>query len=220
MSTLRILVADDHAVVRAGVKALIQTQPDMEVIGEAADGRTVVEQALAYQPDIVILDLSMPEVNGAQVTARLTQACPQVKVVALTVHADTGYLQQVLHAGASGYVLKLAAADELIRAIRVVAAGGVYLDPTMAGKLVGRSQRQPAGGVAQEHRPLSERETEVLCLLAWGYSNKEIAARLTLSTKTVETYKARLMEKLEVRSRVDLVRYAIRHGWLHETPPP
>jgi DNA-binding NarL/FixJ family response regulator len=156
------------------------------------------------------MDLSMPQLNGAQATERLKQTCPQVKVLALTVHEDKGYLQQVLQAGASGYVLKLAAAEELIHAIRVVAADGVYLDPTMARKLVGHYMRKPTAGTALERSPLSERETEVLCLIAWGYSNKEIAARLNVSVKTVETHKTRLMEKLEFRSRADIVRYALR----------
>ena len=136
MTKLRIFLADDHAVVREGLKSLVNAQPDMEVIGEAADGRTAWEQAKACQPDIVVMDLSMPQLNGAQATERLKQACPQVKVLALTVHEDKGYVHQLLQAGASGYVLKLAATEELIHAIRIVAAGGVYLDPTMARKIV------------------------------------------------------------------------------------
>jgi DNA-binding NarL/FixJ family response regulator len=220
MTKLRILLADDHVVVREGLKALIRAQPDMEVIGKVADGRAVLEKALDCQPDIVVMDLSMPQLNGAQATARVKQACPQVKVLALTVHEDKGYLQQVLQAGAAGYVLKLAAADELIHAIRVLAAGGVYLDPTMARKLVSRYLRKLSVGDALERSHLSDRETQVLCLLAWGYSNKEIAARLDLSVKTVETYKTRVMEKLDLRSRADIVRYALRQGWLHDTPAP
>jgi len=217
MTKLRIFLADDHAVVRAGLKSLVNAQPDMEVIGEAADGRMAWEKARDCQPDIVVMDLSMPQLNGAQATARLKQARPQVKVLALTVHADKGYVQQLLQAGASGYVLKMAAAEELIHAIRIVAAGGVYLDPTVARKIVSNYMRQPASGDALQGSQLSERETEVLCLIAKGYSNKEIAAQLDLSVKTVETYKARLMEKLELRSRVDIVRYALRQGWLHDT---
>ena len=217
MTKLRIFLADDHAVVRAGLKSLVNAQPDMEVIGEAADGRMAWETAREYQPDIVVMDLSMPQLNGAQATARLKQACPQVKVLALTVHADKGYVQQLFQAGASGYVLKLAAAEELIHAIRSVAAGGVYLDPTVARKIVSNYTRQPASGDALQGSQLSERETEVLCLIAMGYSNKEIAAHLDLSVKTAETYKARLMEKLELRSRVDIVRYALRQGWLQDT---
>jgi DNA-binding NarL/FixJ family response regulator len=217
MTKLRIFLADDHAVVRAGLKSLVNAQPDMEVIGEAADGRMAWEQARDCQPDIVVMDLSMPQLNGAQATARLKQACPKVKVLALTVHADKGYVQQLFQAGASGYVLKLTVAEELIHAIRIVATGGIYLDPTVARKIVSDYTRQPASGDALWGSQLSERETEVLCLIAKGYSNKEIAAHLDLSVKTVETYKARLMEKLELRSRVDIVRYALRQGWLQDT---
>lgn len=159
----------------------------------------------------------MPQLNGAQATARLKQACPQVKVLALMVHADKGCVQQLFQAGVSGYVLKLTAAEELIHDIRIVAGGGVYLDPTIARKIVSHYTRQPASGDALQGSQLSERETDVLCLIAKGYSNKEIAAHLDLSVKTVETYKARLMEKLALRSRVDIVRYALRQGWLQDT---
>ena len=217
MTKLRIFLADDHAVVREGLKSLVNAQPDMEVIGDAADGRTAWEQAKACQPDIVVMDLSMPQLNGAQATERLKQACPQVKVLALTVHEDKGYVHQLLQAGASGYVLKLAATEELIHAIRIVAAGGVYLDPTMARKIVVNYMHKPSLGEAVQRSQLSERETEVLCLIAKGYTNKEIAAQLDLSVKTVETYKTRLLKKLDLRSRADIVRYALRQGWLHET---
>ena len=217
MTKLRIFLADDHAVVREGLKALVNAQPDMEVIGEAADGWTAWEQAKECQPDIVVMDLSMPQLNGAQATERLKQACPQVKVLALTVHEDKGYVHQLLQAGASGYVLKLAATEELIHAIRVVAAGGVYLDPSMARKIVANYMHKPALGEAVQRSQLSERETEVLCLIAKGYTNKEVAAHLDLSVKTVETYKTRLLKKLDLRSRADIVRYALRQGWLQDT---
>jgi DNA-binding NarL/FixJ family response regulator len=220
MTKLRIFLADDHAVVREGLKALVNAQPDMEVIGEAADGRTAWEQAKACQPDIVVMDLSMPQLNGAQATERLKQACPQVKVLALTVHEDKGYVHQLLQAGASGYVLKLAATEELIHAIRIVAAGGVYLDPSVARTIVANYMHKPSLGEAVQRSQLSERETEVLCLIAKGYTNKEIAAQLDLSVKTVETYKTRLLKKLDLRSRADIVRYALRQGWLDETTAP
>jgi len=217
MTKLRIFLADDHAVVREGLKSLVNAQPDMEVIGEAADGRTAWEKATDCQPDIVVMDLSMPQLNGAQATERLKQACPQVKVLALTVHEDKGYVHQLLQAGASGYVLKLAAAEELLHAIRIVAAGGIYLDPTVARKIVANYMYKPSLGKAVQRSQLSERETEVLCLIAKGYTNKEIAAQLALSVKTVETYKTRLLKKLDLRSRAEIVRYALRQGWLHET---
>jgi DNA-binding NarL/FixJ family response regulator len=216
MKKLRILLAEDHAVVRQGLKLLLDAQPDMEVIGEAGDGQEAWERAKELQPDVVVMDISMPACNGAQATECLAAACPDIKVLVLTLYEDEEYLRQLLLAGAAGYVLKRAAAEDLTLAIRTVAAGGVYLDPRMAGKVVGGYIGKPSPEGEPHRSDLSERETEVLCLIAWGYSNKEIAARLRISVKTVETYKTRLMEKLELRSRVDLVRYALRHGWLQE----
>jgi DNA-binding NarL/FixJ family response regulator len=164
----------------------------------------------------VVLDVSMPGLSGVQAAERLRQACPGVKVLALTVHEDRGYLRQLLQAGAVGYVLKRAAAEELIRAIRAVAGGGVYLDPALAAKVVGGFVGKPSGKGVPEGGELSEREAEVVRLVAAGHSNKEIAARLQLSVKTVETYKARSLEKLGMRSRADLVRYAMQRGWLQD----
>jgi DNA-binding NarL/FixJ family response regulator len=210
-------LADDHAVVREGLRALINAQPEMEVSGEAGDGRTACQQIEKHPPDVVVMDVSLPEMSGAQATAHLKQACPHVKVLALTVHEDKGYLRQLLEAGAVGYVLKRAAAEELIHAIRTVAAGGVYLDPALAGKVVGGFVRKSTGKGVPEGSDLSERENEVARLIATGYSNKEIASRLALSVKTVETYKARSMEKLGLRSRAELVRYAVQRGWLQDT---
>jgi DNA-binding NarL/FixJ family response regulator len=162
------------------------------------------------------MDVSMPELNGIQATERLRRVCQKIKVLILTAHDDTGYLRQLLEAGASGYVLKRVAAEELINAIRVVAAGGVYLDPTLAGKVVrGYVGTARLRGAPQSNK-LSERETEVLRLVAWGYTNKEVASYLNLSVKTVETHKSNLMEKLELKSRVEMVRYALRQGWLRE----
>lgn len=216
MAKLRVYLADDHAVVREGLKSLIDSQPDMQVSGEAGDGRTACRQVQELQPDVVVMDVSMPEMNGARATEEIKQTCPQVKVVALTVHEDKGYLRQLLEAGASGYVLKRAAAEELIQAIRTVAAGGVYLDPAVVGTVVRSFVRKPGKDAAAEN-DLSEREAEVVRLLAQGYSNKEIAGRLGLSVKTVETYKARSLEKLGLHSRADLVRYAVQRGWLQDT---
>jgi DNA-binding NarL/FixJ family response regulator len=214
MAELRIFLADDHAVVREGLKALINSQPDMQVIGEAEDGRAACQRARDLQPDIVILDVSMPHLNGAQAAEQLKRVCPNAKVLALTVHEDTGYLRQLLKAGAAGYVLKRSAAEELIHAIRIVAAGGIYLDPNLAGKVVDRFVRKPSTNTALQGSDLSDRETEVLRLMAQGYSNKEIAAQLNISIKTVETYKARSMEKLGLHSRVEIVRYGLQQGWL------
>jgi DNA-binding NarL/FixJ family response regulator len=216
MTRLRVFLADDHAVVREGLKALINTQPDMEVIGEAADGASTCEQVAHLLPDVVVLDVSMPGLSGAQAAERLRRECPKVKVLTLTFYEDKGYLRQLLEAGVAGYVLKRAAAAELIRAIRTVAAGGVYLDPALAGKVVGGFVRKPAGHSASKEADLSERETEVVRLVAAGHSNKEIASKLEIGVKTVETYKARSLEKLGLHSRADLVRYALQQGWLQE----
>jgi DNA-binding NarL/FixJ family response regulator len=213
VSDIRVLLADDHAVVREGLKALINAQTGMAVVGEAGDGPAAVEMTAELDPDVVVVDVSMPGLNGAQVTTRLRECCPDRKVLALTVHEDKGYLRLLLAAGAAGYVLKRAAAEELVRAIRAVARGQTYLDPAMAGSVAGDLGR-PAAATELPTAELSEREAEVVRYIALGYSNKEIASRLGLSVKTVETYKTRSMEKLEMRSRVDIVRYAARRGWL------
>jgi DNA-binding NarL/FixJ family response regulator len=216
MSELRIFLADDHAVVRAGLKTLVNAAPGMAVCGEAGDGLSACQQVEQLLPDVAVMDVSMPQLNGAEATERLRLACPQVKVLALTVHEDRGYLHRLLQAGAAGYVLKRAAAEELIHAIRTVAAGGVYLDPAVAGKVVGSFVRQRTGKGSPEGVELSDREADVVRLTAAGYSNKEIAGRLDLSVKTVETYKTRSLEKLGLRSRADLVRYALQRGWLRD----
>jgi DNA-binding NarL/FixJ family response regulator len=217
MNTLRIFLADDHVVMREGLRSLVNAQADMNVVGEAGNGRAALLKARELQPDVVVMDVSMPDLNGIQVTERLKRVCQNITVLVLTAHDDSGYLRQLLAVGASGYVLKKAAAEELINAIRVVAAGGVYLDPTLAGKVVGGylGKRRLRG--ATQQNDLSEREAEVLRLVAWGYTNKEAAGYLSLSVKTVETHKANLMEKLDLKSRVEIVRYALRQGWLRET---
>jgi len=216
MTDLRIFLADDHAVVRAGLRALIDAQPGMQVIGEADNGLTACQRATELKPDIVIMDASMPHLNGAQATGQLKRDCPEIKVLTLTVHEEIGYLRQLLEAGASGYVLKRSAADELIHAIRVVARGGVYLDPHLTGRVVTGFIRKESIRDALHQTDLSERETEVLRLIGRGYSNKEIAVQLGLSIKTVETHRSRSMEKLDLHSRVEIVRYAMQQGWLDQ----
>lgn len=213
MTKLQILLADDHAVVREGLKRLIEAQPDMKVIGEAADGREAVEKAVRLSPEVAVMDVSMGELNGVEATRRVRALCPATKVLALTVHEDKSYLRELLDAGAVGYVLKRAAADELVRAIRAVASGGIYVDPRVAGKLL-RSFVEPQSALPGATTDLSERETAVMRLIAQGYTNKEIAAQLGVSVKTVETYKARSMDKLGLRSRVDIVRIGTERGWL------
>jgi two-component system response regulator NreC len=215
VSTLRIVLADDHVMLRDGLKSLVNAQPDMEVVGEADDGRAALAKAQELRPDVVVMDISMPELNGIQATEQL-KGRSQTKVLVLTAYDEVGYLRQLLQAGASGYVLKRAAAEDLVKAIRVVASGGVYLDPTLAGKVVcGYVGRKKLRGALQGVE-LSGREEEVLRLVAWGYTNKEVAGYLNISVKTVETHKTNLMEKLDLNGRSDIVRYALRRGWLSE----
>lgn len=216
MKKLRILLADDHVILRDGLKSLINAQPDMEVVGEAENGRAALQKCKVLEPDILVMDVSMPDLNGVKATERLSETDSKVKVLILTVHDDVGHLRQLLQAGASGYVLKKAATFELINAIRVVASGGTYLDSSLAGKVVGGYIRKPPLKGTIQGNELSERESEVLRYIALGYSNKEIADKLKISIKTVETYKTRLMEKLELRSRSEIVRYALRQGWLED----
>ena len=216
MNKIRVLLADDHETVREGLKLIIGAQSDMEIIGEVADGRGAIELAQKLLPDVVVMDISMPGMNGLKATQKLNECCPEVKVLALTRHKDDGYLQQLLRAGASGYVLKQSAPAELLHAIRAVATGGKYLDPAVAGRVMGTFKDQPALG-RESKASLSDREEEVLRFIAWGYSNKEIAARLDLSVKTVEVHKANAMKKLGMQSRIDIVRYSVLQGWLEET---
>lgn len=217
MNRVRVLLADDHKIVRDGLRLLIDGQPDMQVIGEASNGREALLCSKTLKPDVVVMDLSMPELNGLQATAMLKAEHPQVKVVALTVHEDETYLWQLCKAGAAGYVLKRSAGDELIQAIRAVVAGKPYYDSVLAGKLLAGQVTHPPGRL--EPYRLSRREKEVLVLLAWGHSNKEIAASLTLSIKTVETYRVRIGTKLGLRSRTEIVQYALRQGWLEGSHP-
>jgi DNA-binding NarL/FixJ family response regulator len=214
MSKLRILLGDDHAVVRQGLKSLIDSQPDLEVVGEAGDGESACRMAEELRPDVAVLDVSMPGMTGDLATKRLRANCPAVRVLALTVHEDGEHLRRLLKAGAAGYVLKLATGDEFLRALRVVAAGGVYLDPAVAGKVVSEVVRERGQEGPTHKGSLTEREAEVLLRVARGFSNKEIAAQLDISVKTVETHKLRSMEKLGLRSRADVVQFALRHGWL------
>jgi DNA-binding NarL/FixJ family response regulator len=219
MSKLRILLAEDHGMVREGLRLIVNSQSDMEVVGEVGDGRRAVERAEELLPDIVVMDISMPHLNGLKATEKLIALCPQVKVLALTRHTDYGYLRQILRAGASGYVLKQSPPAELLHAIRAVAAGGKYLDPAVVGKVIGNYSGLTASLRidAQGGRELSEREAEVLRLIAWGHSNKEIGARMDISVKTVEAHKANAMKRLGMTSRIDIVRFALLQGWLQDT---
>ncbi|OGT25317.1 MAG: DNA-binding response regulator [Gammaproteobacteria bacterium RBG_16_66_13] len=221
MARIRILIADDHGVLRAGLKALFNAQPDMEVCGEAADGQEAIAVATSAAPDVVLLDLKMPGLGGAEAIGRIRAAHPGAKVLVLTMYDDESYLRKVLDAGASGYVLKRAADVELLSAIRSVHEGGIYLDPALGRAVVeGFLAVRPASGKARaeegEADPLSDREREVLRLLAYGYTNRQIAEKLFLSVKTVEGYKARIVEKLGLRGRAALTRYALEKGLLSD----
>lgn len=219
MATIRIVLVDDHAVVREGIKRLIEPQPDLELVGEASDGSEALEKVKLLRPDVVMMDVSMPGINGIEATRQLKALSPTTKILALTVHEDDGYVREFLKAGAVGYLLKRAPTDELVRAIRVVGSGGIYVDPRVTGALVNTliPPRADATGPVTE---LSEREAEVLRLIALGFANKEIAAQLDLSIKTIETYKARSMEKLGLRSRVDIVRLGAERGWFNGWKQP
>jgi len=213
MSKIRVLIAEDHATVREGLKLILGAQSDIEVVADTGDGRTAITLTQQLRPDIVLMDISMPGLNGQKATEQLKECCPEVHVLALTRHQEDGYLQQMLRAGASGYILKQSPPAELIHAIRAVANGGKYLDSTVAGRMMGSYVgRSVISG--QTLSELSERETEVLRLIAWGYSNKEIANRLNLSVKTIESHKANAMKKLGMSSRIDIVRYAVVQGWM------
>jgi DNA-binding NarL/FixJ family response regulator len=212
MKKVCIFLAEDQTILRHGLRALIAREPAFAVVGEAGNGEEAVKQVKNLQPDIVVMDVSMPKMDGIQATLAIKQACPTVKVLALTVHETKNHMRRLLQAGASGYIVKRSAAEELIHALHAVAANGVYLDPIIATKLV--AGPKPPSPAKSKGDKLSAREKEVLRLIALGYVNKEIAAQLDLSVKTVETFKSRSMEKLGLRSRVDIVRFAIDRGWL------
>jgi DNA-binding NarL/FixJ family response regulator len=217
---VRVVIADDHAIVRDGLRALVQAQPGLEVVGEAATADEAWRRACDLSPNVLLLDLSMPGVSGAEAAERIAHDCPAVRIIALTMHEERGYVARLLRAGAAGYVLKRTASAELVRAIRTVAAGGTYVDPSLAGALLGAQVTRPQHADPAK-RPdgfgdLTAREAEVLRLVARGYSNKEIAAALEISVKTVETHKTNGMTKLGLKSRAALVRFAIDDGWLDE----
>ncbi|MEW6749999.1 MAG: response regulator transcription factor [Candidatus Latescibacterota bacterium] len=225
MDTIRLVVADDHAVLRAGLRMLLNAQPDMVVAGEAADGQEAVAAVGALAPDVVLMDITMPSGGGLAATKEIRRLYPKVRVLVLTMHDDEGYTRQFLRAGASGYVLKKAADTELTAAIRAVHRGDVYIHPSMVrglvgGLLDGQPQREAAGAHGAK---LTSREREVMALVASGYTNQETADKLFVSVKTIETHRAHIMDKLALRNRADLVRYAVEHGLLQgpgEGPAP
>ena len=214
MQRIRVLLADDHAVLRAGLRALLAGEPDMEVVGEATDGNDAIAQAQLLQPDVLVLDIAMPRVNGLEVIRRLREEGFSVKVLVLTMHSEEQYLLQVLRAGGSGYVLKASADTELMEAIRTVHRGEAFLYPSATALLLEDYRDRKAEDDRDRFEDLSDREREVLALTAAGYTNQEIADKLIISAKTVDTYRSRIMEKLNLHHRSDLVKVALRRGLL------
>ncbi|MBC7580917.1 MAG: response regulator transcription factor [Tardiphaga sp.] len=214
MSIIRITLADDHPIVLAGIKSLLEGVTGIEVVGEATTGPSALDMIRRLLPDIAVIDISLPGLSGLELAKQAADLVPQVKLLALTVHEDRAYVQPVIRAGARGYLLKRSAADELIRAIRAIAEGGIYLDPAIAERALPASPDDSGSSGATATAELSQRETEVLRLISHGLSNKEIGGRLDISVKTVETHKARGIEKLGLRTRSDIVRYGMAHRWL------
>jgi len=214
MTPIRVLLVEDHETVREGLRMLLDSQSDMEVVAEASDGRAAVEYYERYRPQVIVMDLSMPEMNGLQATQAIKRSHPDAAIVALTRHDDAAFVDELRKAGASAYVLKQSASRELLDAVRVAAVGGSYLDTQLRVREA-RTNDEP---VAHRRRvpSVSEREKQVLRMMAVGHSNKEIAETLGITVKTVEVHKANAMRKLRLRGRIDVVRYAILHGWLQE----
>jgi two-component system response regulator NreC len=212
---IRVLITDDHSVVRVGLRTLLESEPDMTVVGEAANGTEAVAAAQRLLPDVIVMDISMPEMDGLEATRRIRGLCPATQVLILTVHAQERYLFPVLKAGASGYVLKSTVDTELINAIRTVAHGGAFLYPSATRMVLETYLARVQSGAEQDaYERLSEREREVLKLIALGHTASEVADKLVLSPKSVETYRARIMEKLDLHSRPALVKYALDRGLL------
>ena len=208
---MRVLLADDHAIVRRGLRSLIETQPDIEVVGEAADGLEALRLCEEQHPDAIILDVAMPKMNGIEVAERVQKLAPAPSVIVLSMHADESYIIRALAAGARAYLLKDATDEDLIPALRAVAAGKPFFSPTVTGVLIEDYVRQlQARGLTDSYHLLTEREREVLQLLAEGRSNKEVAALLDVGLSTVETHRANLMQKLNLHNTAEIVLYAVR----------
>ncbi len=215
MSKIRIVVADDHTIVREGVRLLLDAQADMEVVGEAADGQQAVSQVRKLKPDIALVDIAMPNLNGLEATRAIKLECPQTHVIVLTMYESDEYFFQVLDAGASGYVLKKAASADLAAAVRAVHAGDVFLYPSVARRLVSDYLTRVKSGEEQtSYDGLTPREREVLKLIAEGHTNQVIADKLVISPSTVQTHRTRIMQRLNLHSRAELIQYAVRKGLL------
>lgn len=213
---IQVLLADDHTILRQGIRLLLESQPDMEVVGEATNGLEAIKLAHSLRPDIILMDISMPQLNGLEATRRIKQELPTIQIVILTMHETEEYLIKILQAGATGYVLKQAADRELIEAVRIASRGDTYLYPRIATRLVSDYLRRIETGTPDErdtaYETLTAREREILKLVAEGHTNKEIAELLTLSIKTVENHRYSLMNKLNAHDRGELIKYAIRVG--------
>jgi DNA-binding NarL/FixJ family response regulator len=210
--SIRILLADDHQLFRSGLRSLIEQESDMEIVAEAADGAQTVSLAEKHRPDVVVMDITMPDLNGVEATSQVCSLVSGVRVIALSMHSDRRYVAGMLKAGACGYLLKDCAYEELVKAIRAALAGQTYLSPTVASLVVDDYVRQPASGATRAATLLSPREREVLQLLAEGRNVKEIGGRLHVSPKTVETHRRNIMEKLDLHSLPELTKFAIREG--------
>jgi two-component system response regulator NreC len=214
---MRILLADDHTILRAGLKMMLNAQPDMEVVGEAQDGRQAIQEAQRLQPDVVLMDITMPDMNGIEATRQIKRNLPAARILILTMHEHDEYVFQALRAGASGYMLKEAADTDLISALHIIQSGQFYLSPAAQSVMVGDYlQRVRTGEEKDSYSSLTEREREILKLVAEGYTNNQIAERLVISPKTVDTHRTHIMDKLNLHSRAELVKYAMRRGLLED----
>jgi DNA-binding NarL/FixJ family response regulator len=213
---IKVVLVDDHPIVLAGMKALLSEAPDIALVGIATDGETAITAIDAYEPDIAVLDISLPDINGLELARRVSVSHPQIKVLTLTVHEDSTYVQPLLKMGVRGYLLKRSAPEELLRAIRAIAEGGIYLDPAVAENAIASVKAGDSSTTDPVESILSTRESAVLRLTARGFSNKEIAYELSVSIKSVETYKSRACDKLNLRSRVQIVRFGASQGWLED----
>jgi DNA-binding NarL/FixJ family response regulator len=221
MNSIRVLLADDHETVREGLRAILSADPEITVVGEAADGDAAVASTQTLHPDVVVMDVTMPGLNGFQATQKIKESCPETDVLVLTRHAHEAYVHEFLRAGALGYVLKQSRSTELLHAVHAVAAGEKYIDPTISPKVTALNRPRPQTMTATAARSstspsLSPREEQVLRQVAFGHSNKEIAAMLEVSVKTIEAHKANAAQKLGLGTRADVVRYAHMRGWLND----
>jgi two-component system response regulator NreC len=218
MSEIRVLLADDHKIVRTGLRLIIDAEPDMEVVGEASNGHEAIERTKELKPDVLVADISMPGVNGLVAAATVKRIAPGVKILTLSRHTDKAYLQELLQAGISGYVLKQSDSEEMLKGIRVIAKGGEYLDPALTGNIFNLLSSGAEGqNIDLRGAKLSDREADVLRRIARGYSNREIADQLQTSVKTIESQKASALRKLNIKERTEIVGYAMLQGWLTES---